>query len=820
MNKKHNPLLDYKVYSTFVLLVLAFSLSQLFTGCSGSDDDSGINLAQERAKDSIKVYTKLEVAFSNYQKALSYNEAFQDLDSKNSFEAALRELLSVPQGSIESASTYQWKNDFEELSKSIVQDYFATQSNIDEKSSGFKLATRLNIDVEKLNKYTEEEATEPLPDGKGIPLVKNEAVQEYLDFFSKTDRGRSFMDKTLYRSGKYFPIIRKILKFNNAPEELIYLSVQESGLDPKIVSRAGAVGLWQFMPSTGFAYGLYQDEKRDDRKDFEKSTEAATKFTKDLYRQFDDWYLVMAAYNAGPGRIAGAMRKSGGKDYWSVRGYLPTETRGYVPSILALSFIFRNPSEYGFKNPEYGKPLNFDRVNIKGDLSFEKIAELSETDVDVIRELNPELASDNLPNYDVPYQLRIPHNSYNTFASNIKKNGNLAGLSFEFAGNQAYEYNYEVATVDYKIKGYSPDDKRKVGSVSGRKRIGHKLETGENLMTVSTNFSVRPTDLRLWNNIHYGQYPTPGQDLSIYLDEQKYNFIMGVKEPVKTETQPVTTPETKTPDKAPVIKNPNTPPEDNKNTEPDNGQDINQNNSSSDNGYVEEVKTAPVKKVVEKKKPVEKKVVEEKKGSLTIHVVKSGEYISTIAKEYDVTSDNIKEWNNIDGDKILIGQKLKIYSDNVPEERSDVKNDKNTKTVKGAKTYKVKSGDNLTMIADEYGVTVSQLRDWNDLESDVLWVNQVLTVKGGKEVTTKEKTTAKKKKLKTYKVVSGDRLADIAEENDISLKDIKKWNGLKTGDIMIGQVLKLYDPNEEETTKVEKKYESKTPPKVRHKKQY
>ncbi len=574
------------------------------------------------------------------------------------------------------------------------------------------------------------------------------------------------------------------------------------------------------MPSTGFAYGLYQDDKRDDRKDFEKSTEAATKFTKDLYRQFDDWYLVMAAYNSGPGRVAGAMRKSGGRDYWTIRGYLPTETRGYVPSILALSFIFRNPSEYGFKNPEYGKALTFDRVNIKGDLSFQKIAELSETDIDVIRDLNPELAADNLPNYDVPYQLRIPHNSYNTFASNFKKSNDIASknsVSFEFAGNQTFEYNYEVATVDYKIKGYEPDDKRKVGSVSGRKRIGHRLETGENLMAVALKYSVRPTDLRIWNNISYGKYPAPGQDMSIYLTEQRYNFIMGVKEPIKTETKPVEVPETKTPDKSPVIPNPNVPQDNN------NDGNINQNNTTpSNNGYVETVKTAPVKKEtvkkVTEKKPVEKKKAE---GKVTVYTVQSGDYLSTIAKEYGVTSDDLKEWNNIEGDKILIGQKLKIYSDNAPEEEVVQKKEKTA----GGKTYKVKSGDNLTMIADKYGVTVAQLRDWNDLESDVLWVDQNLVVKGGKEVTTtKEKTTTKKKK-KTYTVIKGDRLSDIAEDNGITLKEIKEWNGLnKNGDIMIGQVLKLYDTEEDASPKVKTKEKTKeTPkvaPKVRHKKQY
>lgn len=817
-----------KVFSSFVLLVLAFSLSQFFTGCSGSDDE-GINLAEERAKDSVKVYTKLGSAFSHYQKALSYNEAFQDLDSKNSFDAALKDLLSINQGSIESASTFLWKKDYEELSTSIVQDYFSTQTNIDEKSAGFKLAKRLSIDIEKLNKYTEEETTEPLPDGKGMPLVKNEAVQEYIDFFSKTDRGKSFIDKTLYRSGKYFPLLRKILKFNNAPEELIYLSVQESGLDPKIVSRAGAVGLWQFMPSTGFAYGLYQDEKRDDRKDFEKSTEAATKFTKDLYRQFDDWYLVMAAYNSGPGRVSGAMRKSGGKDYWNIRGYLPTETRGYVPSILALSFIFRNPGEYGFKNPEYGKALTFDRVNIKGDLSFQKIAELCQTEIDVIRDLNPELSADNLPNYDVAYQLRIPHNTYDIFASNFKKAGDIASKSsvnFEFAGNQTFEYNYQVATVDYKIKGYDPDDKRKVGSVSGRKRIGHKLLTGENLMVIGLKYSVRPTDLRIWNNINYGQYPVNGQDLSIYLTEQRYNFIMGVKEPVKTETKTVVVPQTETPKtKVPDPQQNTTPPSDNGNMDEDNSVPDN-----SDTGNLEKTREESFKKITEKKKQTEttvtKPVIVEKKkitGKLTVHTVQSGEYISTIAKEYGVSSDDIKQWNNIEGDKIMIGQKLKIYSDAAATETSDVKNDSKVKS--GGKTYKVKTGDNLSLIADKYGVTLSQLRDWNDLESDVLWVDQTLIVKGGNEVSTKKDKTTKKVKLKTYKVQKGDRLADIAEENGITLKEIKQWNGLnKNGDIMIGQILKLNDPDEASSPKVKTKEKTKETtkvvPKVRHKKQY
>ncbi len=773
MNKSKNL---FPCYFIFVC-ILAFSFSQFLSGC-GSADTPDLGL-KERAKDSLDVYTKLEEAFNSYKSALAHNQAYEDLDAKKSFDNAVKILNKIDQSVLDEPLYSSWKSDYTELSQSVARDYIVTQPDVKEGNPVFKLADRVGVKYEKISQYTENES-EPLPDGKDVPLIKNEAVQEYIDFFSKTDRGRSFMDKTLYRSGKYFPIMRKILRNNNAPEELIYLSVQESGLDPKIVSRAGAVGLWQFMPATGYEFGLYQDQFRDDRRDFEKATESAARFLKSLHKTFDDWYLAFAAYNAGPGRVSGAIKKAGSKDYWSVRGYLPGETKNYVPSILALSFIFRNPEAYGFKAPEYGRAISFDRVNVKGNLSFEQIAKLCESDVDVIMELNPELLNESLPQYDVAYQLRIPHNKYDAFASNMKKDKDAYICTCEFAGNERNEFGTSVTSTEFRVTGYEVKEKHMIGSTASGKKISHKCAMEDRLETVANKYSVCATHLRIWNGIEYGKYPAKDQELSVYMSDADYDAYMGItttkndkivdNTPTKKEEK-IELPITDTH----IDKNPNT------------------------DTQTEKIKLPPVLKktdppVVETKKKTEPKVKEKKVETTVVtkkeksqtYTVKEGDYLSTIAKTYEVETEDLKEWNNLKDDKILIGQKLKIYS----YVKIDSKND--DAKLKGAKTHKVEEGEYLTLIAKKYKVSLEDLRDWNELDNDVIVPGQILVVK--EPVTTKEtknKTTGSKKK--TYKVKKGDTLASISEDTGISMKNLKKWNDLKKDTVMIGQVLNLYE---------------------------
>jgi len=777
MNKSKN--LFPCIYFIFVC-ILAFSFSQFLSGCGSSEEPEVTG--KERAKDSIDVYTKLEEAFTNYKSALAHNQAFEDLEAKTKFDNAVRILNKIDQSILNEVQNYSWKSDYEELSQAVARDYILTQADLKEGNAVFKLADRVGVKYEKVSQYEVNES-EPMPDGKDVPLLKNDAVQEYIEFFSKTERGRNFMDKTLYRSGKYFPIMRKILRSNDAPEELIYLSVQESGLDPKIVSRAGAVGLWQFMPATGYEFGLYQDQFRDDRRDFEKATESAAKYLKSLHRTFDDWYLAFAAYNAGPGRVRNAVNKSGSKDYWTVRGYLPGETKNYVPSILALSFIFRNPESYGFKAPEYGKAISFDRVNIKGNLTFEQIAKFCESDVDVILELNPELLNESLPQYDVPYQLRIPHNKYKTFAANMKNDKDAYIISCEFAGNEKNSFGESVTSVEFRVTGYEVANKRLVGSSASGKKMTHKVAMGDGLFTVSSKYSVNPVHVRIWNAIEYGKYPAKDQELSIYMDEATYNAMNGitpVKDNLTDNTTTVPPTETKSEEKPSFV-----------------ADDVTSNTgtSSVESDTPEVTKIEPPKvetKVETKTKTTETKVKEKKvtvpKEKSQMYVVKEGDYLSTIAKEYGVATDDIKEWNNLSDDKILIGQKLKIYSDvKIDNKKEDAKN-------KGSKTHTVQDGEYLTLIASKYKVTLSELREWNDLDDDVIVPGQILVVK--EPVSTKEtknKTTGNKKK--TYKVKKGDTLASISEETGISIKDLKKWNDLKKDIVMIGQVLNLYDEN-------------------------
>lgn len=242
-----------------------------------------------------------------------------------------------------------------------------------------------------------------------VPLVQNEAVSNYMAYY--WIRRPETMETWLKRSEWYFPMMQRIFQEEKVPTELIYLSMIESGLQPNAVSRAKAVGLWQFMQATGVMYGLKVDSWVDERRDPEKSTRAAARHLKDLYDIWNDWHLALAAYNAGAGRIRSVVKRgSRDADFWAISSQLPSETRKYVPSYIAATIIAGNREQFGFKSRyrpnESG--LEWDTFPINGSVTLKDLAKAIQIPVDSLKFYNPELIRNATPPGKTPYMLKIP----------------------------------------------------------------------------------------------------------------------------------------------------------------------------------------------------------------------------------------------------------------------------------------------------------------------------------------------------------------------------------------------------------------------------
>ena len=222
-----------------------------------------------------------------------------------------------------------------------------------------------------------------------LPLMMTDQVAGYINYFST--RGRPTLEHGLTLSGRYRELIENVLKEEGVPQDLIYLAQAESGFHPYAVSRVGARGIWQFMGSRAKGYGLHHDLWVDDRQDPEKSTRAAAHHLKDLYNQFGDWYLAMAAYNSGPGTVQSAVKRTGYADFWELyrRNVLPKETRNYVPIIVAVAIMAKNPSQYGLQNIVPDPPMKYDTVKINYPVDLRLVAECIDVTPSELQELNP-----------------------------------------------------------------------------------------------------------------------------------------------------------------------------------------------------------------------------------------------------------------------------------------------------------------------------------------------------------------------------------------------------------------------------------------------
>ncbi len=240
----------------------------------------------------------------------------------------------------------------------------------------------------------------------GIPLELAEPVQSFVHYFS-TANGRDTLLTGFRRAGRYRAMIERILAEEGVPQELIYLAQAESAFLPRSVSNKQAVGMWQFIAETGTTYKLFHNPATDDRLDPEKATRAAARYLKDLYQRYGDWYLAMAAYNCGAGNVDRAVERTGYADYWELvkRHALPRETSAYVPIILAITIMAKNPDDYGLQNIDTDPALEYDTIHLSAKTNLNLIADATLEPVSAIRDLNPAVLGASAPE---GYEVHVP----------------------------------------------------------------------------------------------------------------------------------------------------------------------------------------------------------------------------------------------------------------------------------------------------------------------------------------------------------------------------------------------------------------------------
>jgi membrane-bound lytic murein transglycosylase D len=350
-----------------------------------------------------------------------------------------------------------------------------------------------------------------------FPLVINDYVAGFINYFSNSPTGHAHLLRSLERAGKYKDMISKVLGEEGVPQDLIYLAVAESGFQPQALNgKSGAGGMWQFMP-TG-AYGLARNGWVDERFDPEKSSRAYARYIKSLYDQFGDWYLAMAAYDWGPGYVQRSVMRTGYADYWELykRNVLPQETKNYVPGIIAAIIMAKNPKQYGLEGLVPDPPVVSDTVTVDYSIDMRLVADVTDAPLSEIVELNPSLLHLNTPR-EADFDLHLPVGTRDIFLKRIQSIPEDKRTSWRFHVVRPGESLDSIATSFHdrpsEIAAANDRDTNTliaagdelVIPVAAAIAMPHPLHyvtrLGDTLVTVADRFNVSVEDLRRWNHL-------------------------------------------------------------------------------------------------------------------------------------------------------------------------------------------------------------------------------------------------------------------------------------------------------------------------------
>ncbi len=459
-----------------------------------------------------------------------------------------------------------------------------------------------------------------------VEMPFNPVVRQYIDRYTKN--GRAQLAAMLGLSHYYMPIFEQALEEQGLPQELKYLPVIESALDPNAVSKTGATGLWQLTLATGKGLGLECNSLVDERRDPYASSKAAAELLRQLFDTYGDWSLAIAAYNSGPNAVNKAIRRSGIEpskaDFWSIYPYLSQETRGYVPMFIAANYVMTYYPKHGIHPVLQTKPLITDTVGITDRIHFDQICTVLGIPADELKILNPQYRENIIPGSpEHAYMLCLPSKQVHAFIMSkdqilsyqADKYARRTSVELAVAKDAATETNDAPATKPADTQ--QPSASSQPAPAAGPTTVTHKVADGETLASIAQKYGVQPADIRSANNLRRNAVRT-GQVLTINNVDPEL-----AASAAKTAEEP-----------APQAAAP-----------------------------AQKAETAPAKKADKAPATASKKketAATKKKQKATTHTIKSGETLNKIAKKYGTTVDAIKKANGMKNDNIVAGKELKI----------------------------------------------------------------------------------------------------------------------------------------------------------------